>query len=219
VKKVSLTQILNDTVPIEEEESIMTDHEYDGIRELDNNLPPWWKWGFYISIVFAFVYMINYHLLGTPLQVEEYTQSIEKGEQEVQAYLASQSMNVDETSVVQLLDAVDLKSGKGIFIQYCVVCHKEDGGGSVGPNLTDVYWIHGGDIKDLFKTIKYGANNGMKSWKDELNPVQMQEVASYILTMGGTNPPDAKAPEGDEFIPATSSPVDSTATVEEGIKL
>lgn len=218
-KKVSLVQVLQGGVPIEEEASVMTDHEYDGIHELDNALPPWWKYGFYLSIVFAFVYLINYHLMGSPLQIEEYTNSIEQGEQEVQAYLASQSMNVDETSVERMLDAADLQAGLGTFKQYCVACHKEDGGGSVGPNLTDIYWIHGGDIKDIFKTIKYGANNGMKSWKDELNPVQMQQVASYIMSLGGTNPVDPKEPEGEEHTPAISSPSDSTMTEEQGLEL
>ena len=210
-KKIDIIKILQDSVDIEDEDSILTDHEYDGIRELDNNLPPWWKYGFYLSIVFAGVYLTIFHVLGAaPLQIEEYEASVKAGQEEVQAYLASQSMNVDETNVVILTDADALAEGKATFTQYCVACHREDGGGSVGPNMTDQYWIHGGDVKNLFTVVKYGANNGMKSWKDELNPIQMQNVVSYILTLQGTNPVDPKEPQGELYIPI-EVPSDSTA--------
>lgn len=196
-----ITHLLTDTVAVEDEASILMDHEYDGIQELDNNLPPWWKWGFVLTIVVAVIYMFNYHIFKTaPLQDEEYQMSMVKAQENVDAYLKAQALNVDENTVIALLEGKDIKAGLNLFNQYCTACHLEGGAGEVGPNLTDKYWIHGGDIASIFKTIKYGAQNGMKSWKDELNPVQMQQVSSYILSLGGTNPPNGKAPEGNLYV-------------------
>jgi len=197
-KKRRFRRILTAAVPIEEEVDILMDHEYDGIRELDNKLPPWWKYGFYLSIVVAVIYMFHYHVAESgDLQIAEYEQEMVLAEAEVRQYLADKAMNVDEYSVTTMLDPSQLASGGAIFDQYCVVCHGGGGEGLVGPNLTDDYWLYGGRINDVFKTIKYGAERGMKSWKDELNPIQMQEVASYIKSLRGTNPPNPKDPEGD----------------------
>lgn len=195
-----LLNVLTDTVAIEEEDSIDLGHDYDGIRELDNNLPPWWKWGFYLSIFVGILYLGHYHLLGTgDLQEEEYKKDIEQAELDIAAFLKAQAMNVDETNVTMLTDQGDIDKGQSIFLKYCAACHEQQGQGRVGPNLTDKYWIHGGRINDVFKTIKYGAANGMKSWKDELNPVQMQQVASFIKSLQGTTPPNPKEPEGELF--------------------
>ena len=191
-----ILQALTDTVPIENEASIEMDHEYDGIRELDNNLPPWWKWGFYLTIVIAVVYIGYYHFGSGDLQKEEYDKEIAQAESDISEYLISQSMNVDETNVELLTEAESLEKGKAIFLKYCSACHGKEAEGRIGPNLTDKHWIYVGDVKGVFKTIKYGAKNGMKSWKDELNPVQMQEVTSFIKSLEGTNPANAKAPEG-----------------------
>ena len=197
-----IMHILTDAAPLDQEETVATDHEYDGIRELDNNLPPWWKWGFYVSIVVGVIYLIHFHVLETgELQIEEYHSEMKRADAEVQAYLAAQKMNVDESNVVVLNEAGALKRGKGLFVQYCEVCHGASGEGKVGPNLTDQYWIYGGDIADVFKTIKYGAKNGMKSWKDELNPIQIQEVSSFINTLQGTEPDNPKAPQGELYVP------------------
>ncbi len=199
---------LTDVVSIEDESSVLTDHEYDGIKELDNNLPPWWKYGFYASIVIGVIYFTHYHVIKTgDLQTLEYEKVIEAKEIEVAAYLKSKALNVDENSVVMLNTEAELLAGKSLFGKYCVVCHQADGGGKVGPNLTDPYWIYDGDIAGLFSTIKYGAKRGMKSWKDELNPVQIQKLSSYILTLQGTNPTDPKAPEGDFFEQPDADPI------------
>ena len=192
-----ILQVLTDTVAIEDEDSIDLGHEYDGIRELDNNLPPWWKWGFYLTIIVSFVYLGHYHLFGTgDLQTEEYEKEIKQAEHDVSEYLISQAMNVDETNVTLLTEKESLEKGKAIFLKYCSACHGKEGEGRIGPNLTDNHWIYGGDVKGVFKTIKYGAKNGMKSWKGELNPIQMQEVTSFIKSLEGTNPPNAKKAEG-----------------------
>jgi cytochrome c oxidase cbb3-type subunit 3 len=181
-KKVNA--ILTDAVPIEEEHTILMDHEYDGIRELDNNLPPWWVWGFFATIVFAFIYIINYHVLGTSdLQEKAYKKEMAKAEKEIAAYREKMAMNVDETNATLMTGSTDLSAGKAVFGVNCVTCHKADGSGDVGPNLTDKNWIYGFDIKDVFATIKLGRPNGMPAHDALLNPIQIQQVASYVLSL------------------------------------
>ncbi|MEN9968219.1 MAG: hypothetical protein RIR94_391 [Bacteroidota bacterium] len=191
-KKVN--QVLTAAVPLEEEHKILMEHEYDGIQELDNNLPPWWVWGFYATIVFSFIYLINYHILGmSDLQIKAYDKEMKVAEKEVQAYLNKMAMNVDENSATLLTDPSDLSAGAGIFAANCVACHKSKGEGEIGPNLTDNTWIYGYDIKDVFKTVKNGTANGMPEHSSKFNPVQIQQVASYVLSL-----PAAKglAPQG-----------------------
>lgn len=190
-----VNQILTDVVPIEEEHTILMQHEYDGIRELDNNLPPWWVWGFYATIVFAIVYMFNYHILGvSDLQIEEYNKEMARAEKEVAAYLDKMAMNVDENTVVLLNEPGDLSAGKAIYDANCVACHNPNGEGNIGPNITDNNWIYGFDIKTVFGTIKNGTSKGMPEHDSKLNPVQLQQVASYVLSMPAA---DGKAPEGE----------------------
>jgi cytochrome c oxidase cbb3-type subunit III len=184
-------------VPIERENEIMLDHDYDGIKELDNNLPPWWVYMFYGTIAFGIFYIWFYHFNGTgKLQEDEY--KMELAEAEDLAKL--QANKVDENSVKMLTDKTQLESGSAIYQKNCAACHGKLGEGGVGPNFTDEYWIHGGDIKSVFKTIKYGVPaKGMIPWQAQLGPSQMQEVASYIKTLKGTNPPNGKAPQGDVY--------------------
>lgn len=212
---------LNDFVPLEEEESIDLGHEYDGIRELDNNLPPWWKYGFYFTIAFAFFYLIHFHIseqsylnwfFGKSLsQTEEFEVAMEEAEEVHKAYLEKVANSVNESNVEMLADASDIAAGKAIYeAKNCQSCHRVDGGGSIGPNLTDKYWKHGGDIKDVFKTIKYGIPaTAMIAWQKEIKPKEMQQLSSYVLSMQGTNPPNPKAPEGELYVP--EAPSDSTA--------
>lgn len=192
---------LTDVVPVEKEEMVMTDHEYDGIRELDNNLPPWWVYGFYLTIIIAFVYIFHFHVFKTgDLQAAAYHREMAEAKAEVDAYLKSQANNVDEINAEILTDQASLSVGKTIFETNCWQCHKNDGGGQTGPNLTDDYWLHGGSIKDIFKTIKYGVTSkSMPSWKDQLTPIQIHKVSSYVKSLVGTKPGEPKAPEGDLF--------------------
>ena len=210
-KTKTLFDIINDTVDIEQEESILLDHDYDGIKELDNNLPPWWKYGFYLTIVVAVIYLINYHVTKTaPLQGQEYTNSIKKAEKDIAEYMKTSANNVDESTVKLLTGASDLNAGKDIFISTCSACHGKFGEGTVGPNLTDDYWLHGGGVKDIFKTIKYGwPDKGMKSWKEDFSPIQIAQLTSYIRTLKGTNPPKPKDKQGELYI-EQSMPSDST---------
>lgn len=202
---------LNASVSISEEQAIMTDHEYDGIRELDNSLPPWWKYGFYLTIVWAFGYMLYYHISTGPSSEQEYRAQMKQAELAIEEYRKNAKNLVDETNVTILSEAADINSGKAIFGQYCAVCHAADGGGIVGPNLTDNYWLHGSDIKNIFNTIKYGVQGkGMKSWQQELSPVMMAQVASFITTLKGTTTASPKAPEGKPETETNTQPTDTT---------
>lgn len=189
---------LNAHVEIEEEADILTDHAYDGIKELDNRLPPWWLWGFYLSMAFSVIYIFNYHILGyTPLQAEEYENEMTLAQAEVEAYLISKALNVDESTVEYIPSDERLGAGKKIFDAACVVCHSADGGGGVGPNLTDDYFLHGGEIGEIFKTIKYGVPaKGMRAWNTDYSPVEIQNVATYIKSLQGTTPLNPKDPQG-----------------------
>jgi len=213
----SLMHKLTDAVPVENEEEVATDHIYDGIMELDNNLPPWWKAGFYLSIAFAVIYLLRFHVFeSAPLPHEELQIELAQAEIDQAEYLKTAANLVDESSVTLLVDDSRLAEGGKIFAKNCAVCHANDGGGGVGPNLTDDYWIHGADIKDIFKVVKYGVPaKGMIPWKDQLNAGEMQEVSSYISGLVGTTPANPKEPQGDLTKPSledNAAPADSSAT-------
>ncbi|MFT4534489.1 MAG: cytochrome c oxidase cbb3-type subunit 3 [Saprospiraceae bacterium] len=184
--------------PMDKEADIILDHDYDGIRELDNSLPPWWLYGFYLSIVIGIGYVYVYHFsdLGYSQQ-EEYEIAIQKGEDQKDAFAARQTNSIDEKNLVVITDADALAVGQKIYIASCAACHGPDGQGTVGPNLTDDYWIHGGHVKDVYATIKNGVpEKGMIAWKSQLQPTTIVKVASYIKSLKGTNPPNPKAIQG-----------------------
>lgn len=218
-KEKPLMDKINAAVDIDQEESILLDHDYDGIKELDNDLPPWWKYGFYLTIVVAFIYLINYHITKTaPLQGEEYTRSIKKAEADIAEFMKNSANNVDENTVKLITDATELEKGKDLFIANCAACHGKFGEGTVGPNLTDDYWIHAGSVKDIFKTIKYGwPDKGMKAWKEDFSPVQIAQLTSYIKTLRGTNPPKPKEQQGELYVEETAAPSDSTSTATDSL--
>lgn len=191
--------------PIEEEKDLMMDHEFDGIRELDNPIPLWFNALFYTTVVFGIGYLLIYQVFHwAPNQDQEYVIEMEKAEEAKLAYLAKSSNMVDESSVV--FDAALAPAGEAIYMANCVACHGGKGEGGIGPNLTDNFWLHGGDIKDIFHTVKYGVpEKGMVPWEQTLTPAQIAEVSSYIVTLIGTNPPNAKAPEGVEVVPEAES--------------
>ena len=197
------------------------DHDYDGIKELDNDLPPWWKYGFYLTIVVAFLYMIHYHISGTgDLQAVEYNKEMAKAKAEIAEYMKTAANNVDENTVKLLDNPADIENGKQVYTANCAACHGKLGEGGVGPNFADEYWIHGGSVQDIFKTIKYGfADKGMKSWKEDLSPMQIAQVTSYIRTLKGTNPPNGKAPQGDLYTESGVVASDSTAVVNDSLKV
>lgn len=192
--------------PIEEEGEIILDHNYDGIKELDNDLPPWWLYGFYATIIFAAIYLARFHIFNADNQFEEYDIAYAEAQSEIEAYKKTAKNLVDVNTVEVLTESSDLNAGKAIFTQNCVACHKADGGGGIGPNLTDAHWILGGGIKNVFNTISEGgrAGKGMVPWKTELKPLEMAQVASYVLTFQGTTPAEPKIAEGEIWVPESS---------------
>lgn len=200
-KRFSWFEKLNNTKSLDDksEAEINLGHDYDGIGELDNPTPPWWQWGFVISVIFSVVYLWTHHVSKTaPTQFEELAIANMKAEELQKAYLANSANKIDENTVTLLTESSDLLEGKTTFTAQCAACHGVDGGGIVGPNLTDDYWLHGGDIKDIFRTIKYGVpEKGMKSWKDDFSPKKIAQIASYIHSLKGTKPASPKAPEGE----------------------
>ncbi len=258
---------------------VLLDHDYDGIHELDNDLPPWWLYLFYFSIVFAIVYMLDYHVFHiSGLSAEEYQMEVNPNwkpaeqagtnnpfhfyhtpwhtdNEEVTPYIQKKylayngPLNSSEVLIVEamrrsdgetleklkdafpkmwdylqrsganasipsaplasaaaeeeieeieaLTDATDINSGHEIFVKNCVSCHGVQGQGGIGPNLTDDYWLHGSDISHIAHTITTGVpSKGMITWRGVLSKKQIQQVASFIMTLHGTNPPNAKAPQG-----------------------
>lgn len=198
---------------IDHEEDVMLDHDYDGIKELDNVLPPWWVGLFYACIVFAVIYLVRFHIIGDYTQAEEFVAEMEQSDKQVQEYLKNAPDLMDAENATLLTDATALAEGKAIFTTNCVACHKADGGGAIGPNLTDEYWILGGGIKNVFTTVSEGGRSGkgMVPWKESLKPTEIQKVASYVLSLQGTNPEGGKDPEGDKW-------VDEGAAKEETLK-
>ena len=194
-----LVQKLTRTKPIEEESDILMNHSYDGIRELDNDLPPWWLYGFYATIIFAISYLSYYHIFDGDDQIALFNQEMVQAKIDVEEYKKTAKGLIDASSVELMTDAADLSKGKAIFDSNCVVCHLGDGGGSIGPNLTDKHWILGGGIKNVFTTVSEGGREGkgMIPWKSTLSPAEIAQVSSYILSLQGTSPKTPKAAEGD----------------------
>lgn len=192
----SLASVLTGQIPLEDEDSILIDHDFDGIQELDNHLPPWWLWSFYASIVFAFYYHAVHDVFGTaPDQYALYETEMAEAEESVAAYLAVNGPSFDETTVTLATEEAELSDGKTVFAEKCVVCHMADGQGSVGPNLTDDYWLFDNDIKGIFKVVKNGTKGGMPEHDSKLKAEQMRNVSSYILTLPYT---EGKEPQGDK---------------------
>lgn len=224
-QKVSATEAfiekMNASVAVEEEAAILMDHDYDGIRELDNNLPPWWKYGFYVTIVFAVIYLFHFHIFKTgKLSGDEYLQQIKDGEAEVAEYKKTAADLVDEKTVTLLTDPASLNSGKIIFEQNCKACHGPEGQGMTGsgPNFTDDYWLHGGSVQDVFKSIKYGwPDKGMREWGSEIKAKNIQELASYIKSLRGTNPPNQQPKQGELYIEEGAKPQTDSAAAADSV--
>ena len=204
-EKYSLKKLyrkLMGTRPISEEGELELDHNYDGIRELDNKLPPWWLYSFYASIIFAAGYLVYYHILEGDSQLDEYEQEMLVAKAAVEEYKKNAPDLIDAENVSLLTDAGDLEAGKTIFQNNCIACHAADGGGGIGPNLTDEYWILGGGIKNVFHTVSEGgrAGKGMIAWKSTLKPTEIQQVSSYVLSLQGTTPASPKEPQGEVWV-------------------
>jgi len=195
-------QKLTKSEPVENESALLLAHDYDGIRELDNNLPPWWVYLFYGCIAFAAIYLIRFEIMDGDNQETEFRKEMAQAKIDVEAYKKTAPDLMDEKTVTRLTEPADLAKGKVIFESNCAACHRADAGGQIGPNLTDEHWILGGGIKNVFHTITNGGRDGkgMVSWRGTLKPTEIQYVASYILSLKGSNPKEPKAPDGEIWV-------------------
>ena len=211
----------------------LLDHDYDGIKELDNDLPRWWVWLFILCTIWAFLYLAWYHVANAGyLSIDEYRLEMNpdfvrwdptagkasakfgdyrspwydpQRDQLVKLSVKGKSVKWveekrenDTTTYAALTDAASIAEGNKTFVRLCVQCHNAQGQGGIGPNLTDNYWIHGAGMINMTKSIKYGyPEKGMISWRAELSPEEIMKVASFVLTLHGTNPPNPKAPQGE----------------------
>lgn len=198
-------------VPVEREADIMLDHDYDGIKELDNSLPPWWSYGFIVTIIFSVVYLLHFHVLGSGNNpTQEYEAEMVIAAKQKEAYEAKNKDRVDENNIV-MADAVGIAAGKEIFQTACWACHGKLGEGGAGPNLTDDYWIHKGSMNDIYHSIKLGfPDKGMQAWEKQFSPKQIQNIASFVASLKGTKPENGKAPQGELW--ASAAVADSTST-------
>ncbi|HEX6223306.1 MAG TPA: cbb3-type cytochrome c oxidase N-terminal domain-containing protein [Chryseolinea sp.] len=198
------TQRVNASVPVEAEKNIELDHSYDGIKELDNHLPPWWKWLFYGTIGWSAIYIVVYHFSNSlPLSLEEYQIEVALADEKKRLFNAARpQIAIDENSLTFTQDAAIIEKGKSLFAEYnCGSCHRNDGGGNtIGPNLTDEYWLHGGQIKNIFSTIKNGVvEKGMPAWGKAMSPDAVRDISFFVMSLQGTNPQNAKGPQGEIF--------------------
>jgi cytochrome c oxidase cbb3-type subunit 3 len=212
----NMLKALTKSTPIENENEMLLQHDYDGIKELDNTLPPWWVYMFYLTIVFAVVYLVRFHVMGGDTQEMELKNEIAQSKIEVAEYLKTAPDLMDEKTVTLLTEPAALAEGKIIYTTNCMVCHRADAGGQIGPNLTDDQWILGGGIKNVFHTLINGGRDGkgMISWKGTLKPKEMQKVASYILSLKGSNPVNPKASEGEIWVDEAAAKANPAAVID-----
>jgi cytochrome c oxidase cbb3-type subunit III len=199
-------KIFTKAVPVEREADVMLDHNYDGIQELDNSLPPWWKYGFIFTIIIAFGYLLNFHVLGSGKNpTEEYAAEMQKAKMEIALFESKNKDKIDENKV-PMADAAGIAVGQQLFEANCVACHIKGGAGSqepvsVGPNLTDEYWLHKGSLNDIYLTIKNGyPDKGMQAWSTKFNPKEISQLASYVKSIRGVKVPNAKLPQGEMYV-------------------
>ncbi|MET4082859.1 cytochrome c oxidase cbb3-type subunit 3 [Pedobacter sp. UYP30] len=187
--------------PMEEEKNLIIDHSYDGIKELDNPVPAWFNILFLATVIFAISYLFYYEVSGYgDTQDKEYANEMAQAKIQNTAFLAKSANTIDENTVKLDNAPAIVQEGKSIFATNCAVCHGDKGQGIIGPNLTDDFWLHGGGINNVFKTIKYGVPaKGMISWEKNLDPKKISAVANFILSLHGTNPAGAKAAEGEKY--------------------
>lgn len=216
-ERLSVWEKLLSLRPMKDEKALTMDHAYDGIYELDNPTPPWFNFLFYGTILIAIVYMIKYHVLEDGMvQENEYQAELAMWETKLASFKENDVASINESNVTLVTDPAKLESAATIFQSKCAACHGELGEGKTGPNLTDEYWLHGGELSQVFTTITNGVPlKGMISWKGILKPEQVQDMASYILSLKGTVPAgQGKEPQGDkmEAAPAQEeAPTDTTS--------
>lgn len=175
-------------------------HEYDGIEECDNDLPRWWLWCFYATIVFAIGYWFHFHTFGNGVHPMAAHEAEEAAIKSAEAEQLKKAGAVTPAMLVKLSqDPSTLKQGKDVFMSTCMACHLTNGGGSIGPNLTDPYWIHGSGPDKIYATIKEGyPAKGMAAWGPVLGEERVRAATAYVISIKNTNVAGGKAPQGDK---------------------
>jgi cytochrome c oxidase cbb3-type subunit III len=217
-----LMKMLTRSKDIEEEADVMLDHDYDGIKELDNVLPPWWVYLFYGCIIFAAVYLVRFHVIGDYTQAEEYEKEVALAEEAHAKYLLTAPDLVNVDNVELLTDAASIAEGKKVYeANNCISCHGQNLEGGIGPNLVDANWINGGGVKNIFRLVSEGSTNNpvMAPWKDVIKPSDIQKLASYIVSLGGTNPANAKEAEGEVWVDEVVTETETATTISDSTKV
>jgi cytochrome c oxidase cbb3-type subunit 3 len=181
-------------------EDRLLDHSYDGIQEYDNPMPGWWVYLFWGTIAFAVLYWFNVPGIGTGRgRIANYEEEMAraKARQEELAAKAPRREITDASLIALSRDPARMEAAKTLWTNNCFACHRADGGGQIGPNLTDEYWIHGGRPTDIYRVVNEGVlEKGMPVWGKTLQPDQVEVLSAYVLTLYGTNPPNPKEPQG-----------------------
>jgi cytochrome c oxidase cbb3-type subunit 3 len=190
---------INQEMKMSQTEDNLLEHNYDGILEYDNPLPKWWVWLFILTVIWGIGYFFYYNIAEIgPSQHEEYLAEFNTGSEDAMRLIQQMNEKWAAIAYVPITDDDALEQGKAIYVKNCVSCHGANGEGGIGPNMTDNYYIHGGGIENTMNLIINGVpEKGMISWKPLLTPEEVQLVASYILTLKGTQPANAKAPQGE----------------------
>jgi cytochrome c oxidase cbb3-type subunit 3 len=178
----------------------LLDHSYDGIQEYDNPMPRWWLATFAGTVIFSVLYLFNLGPVGNGKgRIADYDASMAAA---AAAHPAMSAEAPPDRLMTVLKDPKAVASGKDVFALSCAPCHRPDAGGLIGPNLTDDWWIHGGAPSDVYKTIVAGVlDKGMPPWGKTLKPEQIEAVTAYVVSLRGSNPPNPKAPQGDQVKP------------------
>ncbi len=195
--------------PPEGRDPLLLDHEYDGIHEYDNPMPRWWLWIFYATIVYSVLYWLNVPGIGIGEgRMARYEADLTAAEARAAALVADTPGMTEGTLLALARDDEAIASGRATYGQMCASCHGPDGGGVIGPNLTDDAWIHGGTPLEIHHTVVEGVlEKGMPAWGRMLAPSDLNAVVAYVITLRGTTPAAPKAPEGTVAPPATDSAV------------
>jgi cytochrome c oxidase cbb3-type subunit 3 len=196
----------------------LLDHSYDGIQEYDNPLPTWWKLIFYATLIVTPLYLWDPLGIGVgPGKEKAYEQQLATFNA---AFPKAAATYTDDQLAAFAKDPAKLAAGKVVFTTYCVACHRPDGGGLIGPNLTDDFWIHGGRPTDLMKTVTDGVlAKGMPNWGKMLKPEQVESAVAYVQSLHGTNPANPKEPQGVKAAPDSmpAMPLDPAGAVKKGM--
>jgi cytochrome c oxidase cbb3-type subunit 3 len=190
-------------MPDTNDQDHLLEHNYDGIQEYDNPMPRWWVYIFWATIVFSVLYALNLPGIGSGRgRIANYERDVAAAVAASARLAALQPAGATPAQLAALTkDPAALAVGKQTFAQNCAACHRADGGGQIGPNLTDDAWLHGAAVEQIHKSVADGVlEKGMPPWGKVLKPAQLDAVVAYVVTLGGTNPPDAKAPQG-EIVP------------------